>query len=57
VGNVLRELRAGGGVDGVGGGKGFEGSELGKLGDDFFWLGQNGDRVRLKSWCRERGGF
>jgi hypothetical protein len=28
VGDILRELGAGGGVDGIGGGKGFEGAEL-----------------------------
>jgi hypothetical protein len=39
VGNVLRELRAGGGVVGIGGREGFKGSELIERADDLFWLG------------------
>ena len=55
--NVFGELRAGGGVDGVWGGKGFEGSELGKLGDDLFWLGQNRDGVRFEAGAGSVAGF
>jgi hypothetical protein len=57
VGNVLRELRAGGGVDGVGGSEGFEGSELIEGVDDQFWFGQNRDRVRLKAGAWSLAGF
>ena len=48
VGNVLRELRAGG-VDGIWGSEGFEGAELIECMDDLFCIGQNRDRVRLKA--------
>jgi hypothetical protein len=41
-------LRAGGGVDGVWGSEAFEGAELGELGDDVFWFGQNRDRPRRR---------
>ena len=57
VGNVLRELRAGGGVDGIGGRKGFEIPELSECADDFFWLGQNGDGVLLEACTRRVTGF
>jgi hypothetical protein len=57
VGNVLRELRAGGGVYGVGGSEGFEGSELLEGVDDQFWFGQNRDRVRLKAGAGSKAGF
>jgi hypothetical protein len=55
--NVFGELRAGGGVDGVWGGEAFEGSELGKLGDHLFWLGQNRDGVRLEAGAGSMAGF
>jgi hypothetical protein len=55
--NVFGELRAGGGVDGAWGGEAFEGSELGKLGDDLFWFGQNRDGVRLKAGAGSVAGF
>ena len=55
--NVFGQLRAGGGVDGVWGGKGFEGSELGEFGDDLLWLGQDGDRVRLETGAWSVAGF
>jgi hypothetical protein len=51
------ELRAGGGVDGVWGGKGFESSESGELNDDLFWLGQNRDGVRLEAGAEGLAGF
>ena len=57
MGNVLRELRAGGGVYGVGGSEGFEGSELLEGVDDQFWFGQNRDRVRLKAGAGSLAGF
>ena len=57
VGNVLRELRAGGGVDGIGANEGFEGSELLERADDLFWLGQNRDRVRLEAGAGSLTGF
>jgi hypothetical protein len=47
-GNVLRQLRAGGGVDGIGAREGFQGPELIERADDLFWIGQNGNRVRLE---------
>jgi hypothetical protein len=49
VGDVLGQLRAGGGVDGVWGSEGFEGSELIKGADELFWIGQDRDRVRLEA--------
>jgi len=56
--NVLGELRAAGGrADGVWGGEAFEGAELGEFGDDLFWFGQNGDRVRLKAGAGSVTGF
>jgi hypothetical protein len=55
--NVFGELRAGGGVDGVWGGEAFEGAEVGELGDDLFWLGQNGDRVRFEDGAGSVAGF
>ena len=47
-GNVLRQLRAGGGVNGIGAREGFQGPELIERADDLFWIGQNGNRVRLE---------
>jgi hypothetical protein len=55
--NVFGQLRAGGGVDGVWGGKGFESSELGELGDDLFWLGQNRDGIGLEAGAGSVAGF
>jgi hypothetical protein len=57
VGNVLRELRARGGVDGIRGSKGFEDSELMERTDDLFWIGQNRDRVRLEAGAGRLTGF
>jgi hypothetical protein len=57
VGNVLRELRAGGGVDGIGANEGCEGSELIERADDLFWLGQNRDGVRLEASAWGPDGF
>src|SRR5260370_31299750 len=45
--NVFGELRAGGGVDGIGGGKGFEGSEFGEFGRDICWFEHDGERTRI----------
>src|SRR6516162_9691664 len=45
-GNVLRQLRAGGGVNGIGAREGFEIPESVEGLDNFLWIGQNGDRVR-----------
>src|SRR5262249_28303249 len=50
-------LRAGGGVDGIWGSEGFEGSELIKGADDQFWFGQNRDRVRLEAGSGSIAGF
>jgi len=46
-----------GGVDGIWGGEDFESSELGELGDDLFWLGQNRDGVRLEAGAGSVAGF
>jgi hypothetical protein len=46
-GNVLWELRAGGGVNGLGGREAFEGSEGVEGLDKFLGVGQNGDEVGL----------
>jgi hypothetical protein len=48
-GNVLGQLRGGGGVDGIGAREGFQGPELIEGLDDLFWIGQNGNRVRLEA--------
>jgi hypothetical protein len=56
------ELRAGGGVDGVWGGKGFESSESGELNDDLFWLGHrfadysSGANLNRRSSCLRSAG-
>jgi hypothetical protein len=47
--NVFGELRAGGGVDGVGALEGFEIPESVEGLDDLFWIGQERDRVRLEA--------
>jgi hypothetical protein len=57
VGNVLGELRAGGGIDGIEGIKGFEGSELSECADNLFWVGQNGDGIGLEAWTGRVTGF
>ena len=56
-GNVLRELRAGGGVNGIGAREGFEIPESVEGLDDPFWLGQDGDRVRLEAGAWSVAGF
>ena len=50
-GNVLGQLRAGGGVDGIGAGECFHGAEVLQGPDDQTWLGQDRDQAR-----REDGG-
>jgi hypothetical protein len=57
VGNVLRQLRAGGGVDGIGALEGFEIPESVEGLDDFFWIGQNRDWVRLEAGAGGMAGF
>jgi hypothetical protein len=57
VGNVLRELRAGGGVDGIWGREGFERSELIERADDLLWFGQNRDGISLEAGAGSHGGF
>src|SRR6516162_8523724 len=47
-GNVLGQLRAGGGVDGIGAREGFQGPELIERADDLFWIGEDRDRIRLE---------
>src|SRR6516165_4834133 len=56
-GNVLGQLRAGGGVDGIGAREGFQGPELIESADDLFWIGQNGNRVRLEAGAGGVAGF
>ena len=56
-GNVLGQLRAGGGVDGIGAREGFQGAELIERADDPFWIGQNGNRVRLEAGAGGVAGF
>jgi hypothetical protein len=55
--NVLGELRACGGVDGIGTREAFEIPELSERPDNFLWLGQNGDGVRLKAGAGNVAGF
>jgi hypothetical protein len=57
VGNVLRQLRAGGGVDGIGALEGFEIPESVEGLDDLFWIGQNRDWVRLEAGAGGMAGF
>jgi hypothetical protein len=57
VGNVLGELRAGDGVDGLGGSKGSLGSELSECADDLFWLGQNEDGIEFEACSWSLPGF
>jgi hypothetical protein len=56
-GNVLGQLRAGGGVDGIGAREGFQGPEFLERADDLFWIGQNGNRVRLEAGAGGVAGF
>ena len=56
-GNVLGQLRAGGGVNGIGAREGFQGPELIERADDLFWIGQNGNRVRLEACAGSMAGF
>jgi len=56
-GNVLRQLRAGGGVNGIGAREGFEIPESVEGLDNLFWIGQNGDRVRLEACAGSMAGF
>jgi hypothetical protein len=56
-GNVLGELRAGGGVNGVGAREAFEIPELSECADNFLWLGQNGDLVGLEACSGSLSGF
>ena len=56
-GNVLRQLRAGGGVNGIGAREGFESSKLIECADDQFWFGQDRDRVRLEAGAGGMAGF
>jgi hypothetical protein len=55
--NVLGELRAGDGVDGLGGSKGSLGSELSECADDLFWLGQNEDGIEFEACSWSLPGF
>jgi hypothetical protein len=48
-GHVLGELRAGGGVDGLGGREVFNGPELVESLDDFLGVAEDGDEVRLEA--------
>jgi hypothetical protein len=51
------ELRAGGGVNGIGGRESFEGSGVDRGADDLFWIGQNRDGVRLEAGAGSLTGF
>ena len=53
----LGNSRAGGGVNGIGAREGFQGPELIERADDLFWIGQNGNRVRLEACAWGHGGF
>jgi len=57
VGDVLGQLRAGGGVDGIGAREVFESPELIECADDQFWFGQDRDRVRLEAGAGSMAGF
>ena len=56
-GNVLGQLRAGGGVDGIGAREGFQGPELIERADDLFWIGEDRDRIRLEACAGSVAGF
>jgi len=53
----LGNSRAGGGVNGIGAREGFQGPELIERADDLFWIGQNGNRVRLEAGAGGVAGF
>jgi len=53
----LGNSRAGGGVNGIGAREGFQGPELIEGADDLFWIGQNGNRVRLEACAGSVAGF
>jgi len=57
VGDVLGELRAGGSVNGIGAREGFEIPESVEGLDNFLWIGQDGDRVRLEACAGSVAGF
>jgi hypothetical protein len=57
VGNVLRELRAGGRVDGIGGMKALQRAERVERTDDLLWVDQNRNGVRLEAGAWSHGGF
>src|SRR5271166_3744961 len=56
-GNVLWELRAGGGVNGLGGRKAFEIPESVEGLDNFLGVGEDGDWVRLEAGAGSLAGF
>ena len=53
----LGNSRAGGGVNGIGAREGFEIPEPVEGLDDLFWIGQNGNRVRLEAGAGGVAGF
>jgi hypothetical protein len=53
----LGNSRAGGGVNGIGAREGFQGPELIERANDLFWIGQNGNRVRLEAGAGGLAGF
>jgi hypothetical protein len=55
--NVLGELRACGGVDGIGASEAFEIPELSERPDNFLWVGQDGDGVGLEAAAGSLPGF
>ena len=57
VRNVLGELRACGRVDGIGAHEAFEIPELSERPDNFLWVGQDGDWVRLEASAGSLTGF
>ena len=57
VGDVLGELRAGGGVDGLGGREAFEGPELSECADNVLGVSEDGDGIWFETGYRELGGF
>jgi hypothetical protein len=56
-GNVLWELGAGGGVHGVGGREAFEIPEPVEGLNNFLWVGEDGDWVRLEAGAGSLAGF
>ena len=53
----LGNSRAGGGVDGIGAREGFQVPEPVEGADNLFWIGQNGNRVRLEACAGGVAGF